>query len=314
MASLRSPLGSSFSWICGGELELGFYCTQRTIINGVNQLFLFTFLLFSLISTIRKHYITVPARRDQCSLVVSICCALTSIAYFAAGLWDLVANDDQSEHFVRLDYFVRGLFWIFFTVSLLVQRSKWIKILNSLWWLSSFSLASALNIEILVRTHSIEMFDAMTWPVSLLLLLCAVRNLSHFVHQHAQDNSLSEPLLANKSIGKSQKSELDHATFLSKLTFAWINRLLNLGSSKTLALEDIPSLVSEDEADLAYQKLAHAWDSQGEGLKQHREPGSADDSESLQERKYVDSIICIYQDDCNCSFSSYTICFCKLLE
>ncbi|RXH67363.1 hypothetical protein DVH24_027483 [Malus domestica] len=147
------------------------------------------------------------------------------------------------------------------SVSLLVQRSKWIKILNSLWWLSSFSLASALNIEILVRTHSIEI------------------NLSHFVHQHAQDNSLSEPLLANKSIGKSQKSELDHASFLSKLTFAWINRLLNLGSSKTLALEDIPSLVSEDEADLAYQKLAHAWDSQGEGLKQHREPGSADDSE-----------------------------------
>ncbi|CAN6707296.1 unnamed protein product [Malus baccata var. baccata] len=260
MASLRSPLGSSFSWICGGELELGFYCTQRTIINGVNQFFLFTFLLFSLISTKRKHYITVRARRDQCSLVVSICCALTSIAYFAAGLWDLVANDDQSEHFVRLDYFVRGLFWIFFTVSLLVQRSKWIKILNSLWRLSSFSLASALNIEILVRTHSIEMFDAMTWPVRLLLLLCAVRNLSHFVHQHAQDNSLSEPLLANKSIGKSQKSELDHASFLSKLTFAWINRLLNLGSSKTLALEDIPSLKgSSSTGNLVLQTIVKVY-------------------------------------------------------
>ena len=105
------------------------------------------------------------------------------------------------------------------------------------------------------------MFDAMTWPVSFLLLLCAVRNLSHFVHQHAQDNSLSEPLLTKKSTGKSQKSELDRASFLSKLTFAWINPLLNLGCSKTLALEDIPSLVSEDEADLAYLKFANAWDS-----------------------------------------------------
>ncbi|KAB2612958.1 ABC transporter C family member 8 [Pyrus ussuriensis x Pyrus communis] len=254
--------GNSFSWICGGELELGSYCTQRTIINGVNLLFLCVFLLFTLISTIRKHYITVPARRDQFSLAISICCALTSIAYFAAGLWDLISeNDDQSEHFVRLDYFARGLIWISFTASLLVQSSKWIKILNSVWWFSSFSLASALNIEILVRTHSIQMFDAMTWPMSFLLLLCAVRNVGHCVHQHAQDNSLSEPLLSKKSTGKSQKSELDRASFLSKLIFAWINPLLNLGSSKTLALEDIPSLVSEDEANLAYLKFANAWDS-----------------------------------------------------
>ncbi|PQM33366.1 ABC transporter C family member 8-like isoform X2 [Prunus yedoensis var. nudiflora] len=71
----------------------------------------------------------------------------------------------------------------------------------------------------------------------------------------------SEPLLDKKSSGKSQKTKLEHASFLSKLTFAWINPLLNLGSSKTLALEDIPSLVSEDEAALAYQNFAYTWDS-----------------------------------------------------
>lgn len=266
MASLRSSLGRTFSWICDGELELGSYCTQRTIINGINLLFLFVFCLLALIGSIRKHHITVPFRRDHFSIVVSICCALTSIAYFAAGLWDLIAQSDVSGHFGWLDYFVRGLVWFSYTVSLLVQRSKWIKVLNSVWWVSSFSLVSAYNIEVLIRTHNIHMFDAMTWPVNLLLLLCAVRNLS----QHAQDNSLSEPLLARKSAGKSQKTELEHASFLSKLTFAWINPLLKLGSSKTLALEDIPSLVSEDEADLAYQKFAHAWDS----LSREKRPSS----------------------------------------
>ncbi|CAB4272422.1 unnamed protein product [Prunus armeniaca] len=242
MASLRSSLGRTFSWICDGELELGSYCTQRTIINGKGSL----------------------------SIVVSICCALTSIAYFAAGLWDLIAQSDVSGHFGWLDYFVRGLVWFSYTVSLLVQRSKWIKVLNSVWWVSSFSLVSAYNIEVLIRTHNIHMFDAMTWPVNLLLLLCAVRNLSQCVYQHPQDNSLSEPLLARKSAGKSQKTELEHASFLSKLTFAWINPLLKLGSSKTLALEDIPSLVAEDEADLAYQKFAHAWDS----LSREKRPSS----------------------------------------
>ncbi|CAB4302935.1 unnamed protein product [Prunus armeniaca] len=195
--------------MCDGEFDLGSYCTQTSIINIVNLLFAFLFCLFMLIDFIRKHHII-------------------------AGLWDLIAQSVESTHFGWLDYFVQGLIWISFTVSLLVQRSKWIKVLNSVWWVSSFSLVSALNIE---------------------------RNLSHFAYQHTQLNSLSEPLIATKSARKSQQTDLDHASFLSKLTFSWINPLLNLGSSKTLALEDIPSLVSEDEANLAYHKFAHAWDS-----------------------------------------------------
>ncbi|KAF2323531.1 hypothetical protein GH714_035937 [Hevea brasiliensis] len=43
--------------------------------------------------------------------------------------------------------------------------------------------------------------------------------------------------------------------------FSWINPLLKLGYSKPLNLEDIPSLDPEDEANIAYQKFAIAWDS-----------------------------------------------------
>ncbi|MED6183745.1 hypothetical protein PIB30_040640 [Stylosanthes scabra] len=38
------------------------------------------------------------------------------------------------------------------------------------------------------------------------------------------------------------------------MTFSWINLLLELGYSKPLALKDIPSLASEDEAEIGYQK------------------------------------------------------------
>lgn len=248
--------------ICDGEFDLSSYCTQRTLVNAVNLLFLFLFCLFTLVASVRKHHTRSPSRRDRFAVVVSVCCALTGIAYFGAGLWILIAkNDDLSNYFESwLDYLIRGLVWISFTISLLVQRSKWIKILNSVWWVSSFSLVSAVNIEILVRSHNIHIFDVLTWPVSFLLVLCAVRNFSHFVYDQSQDNSISEPLLANKSADKSQKTQLGNAGFLSKLTFAWINPLLTLGYSKTLATEDIPSLVSEDEADLAYQKFAQAWE------------------------------------------------------
>ncbi|PRQ51941.1 putative xenobiotic-transporting ATPase [Rosa chinensis] len=67
------------------------------------------------------------------------------------------------------------------------------------------------------------------------------------------DSSLSEPLLA--------KTKLDQASFLSKLTLSWVNPLLKLGSSRALDLEDIPSLVSEDEANVAYQKFSNALES-----------------------------------------------------
>ncbi|KEH18322.1 ABC transporter-like family-protein [Medicago truncatula] len=60
---------------------------------------------------------------------------------------------------------------------------------------------------------------------------------------------------------ETKQTGLGRATFLSKLIFSWVNSLLSLGYSKPLDLEDIPSLASEDEADMTYQNFAHAWDS-----------------------------------------------------
>ncbi|XP_058743549.1 ABC transporter C family member 8-like [Vicia villosa] len=70
---------------------------------------------------------------------------------------------------------------------------------------------------------------------------------------------ISEPLLAQKV--ETKQTELRHATFLSKLIFSWINSLLTLGYSKPLILEDIPSLVSDDEANMAYQNFVKSWES-----------------------------------------------------
>ncbi|TXG68651.1 hypothetical protein EZV62_003586 [Acer yangbiense] len=57
-----------FSWICGGgELDLG---------------------------SINKHHIIESHGRNWFSVVVSICCALVSIAYFVYGLWILIAKSD----------------------------------------------------------------------------------------------------------------------------------------------------------------------------------------------------------------------------
>lgn len=248
-----------FSWICEGEvLDLGSHCIQRTIIDGVNLSFLCAFYLFLLVGFVGKRYTRGNNTKDWVLAVASIFCALCSIASFSAGLWNLIARAAESDHMSWMVYFVRGLVWISFTVSLLVQWSKWIRVLNSVWWVLSFALVSALNI-VLLRSRSIEILDMVTWPINFILFLCALKNLCYSVSAHNLDNSLDEPLLAKKS-GKRQ-TELGRVGFLSKLSFSWINPLLSLGYSKPLSLEDIPSLVSEDEANFSYQKFARAWDS-----------------------------------------------------
>jgi ABC-type siderophore export system fused ATPase/permease subunit len=249
-----------FFWKCVKEFGLGSYCIQRTIVDGVNLLFLCVFYLLLVIESRRNHCISGANGRDWFTIVVSICCILTSTACFSACVWDLIAKNDEFNHLSSLVYFVRGLVWITFTVSLLVQRSKWIKILNSIWWVFCFLLVSALNIEILMREHSIQILDIMLWSVNFLLLCCAFRNINHLIFQHTPEKTQSEPLL-NKKDENGLHTKLGQASFLSKLTFSWINSLLSLGYSKLLALEDIPSLVSEDEANLAYQKFSDAWES-----------------------------------------------------
>lgn len=238
---------------------MGSPCTQTIIVDVINLLFLGVFYLFLLVDSIRKRHVSRRNRRDWIFVMVSVCCALISIAYLGVGLWDIIAENDRFNRLGWLVFLVRGLVWISLAVSLLVAKSKWNTVLISLWWVSFCLLASAINIEILAGARSIQVLDILPWPVNLLLLFCAVRNFSHFTTQQPLDESIREPLLGEKEV--KDQSKLAQASFLSKLTFSWINSLLKLGYSKPLNLHDIPSLVPEHEANVAYRKFAHAWDS-----------------------------------------------------
>ncbi|XP_061353257.1 ABC transporter C family member 8-like isoform X1 [Gastrolobium bilobum] len=256
MAFFGDSIGD-FSRICLKDFDLASFCSQRSIIDTINILFVCVFYTSLLISLIRKSSRSGSNIKNWIFPVVSICCALIGIVFLSIGLWNLIVKTGNSEQLGWLACIVRGFIWVSLTVSLLVQRHKWIKISNSIWWASSCVLVSALNIEILFKEHAIEAFDIVQWLVHFLLLFCAFQNLGYFVTQSTPE-SLSEPLLAQKV--ETKKTGLGHATFLSKLIFSWVNSLLIQGYSKPLALEDIPSLVSEDEADSAYKKFLQTWE------------------------------------------------------
>ncbi|CAL5389388.1 unnamed protein product [Camellia sinensis] len=92
--------------------------------------------------------------------------------------------------------------------------------------------------------------------------------------------SLSTPLLSEKDGNhttdhKGNQTTLGRANFLSRWTFSWINPLLKLGYSRPLVLEDIPTLLPEDEAFIAYETFAAKWDKLRKKCNTHEtNPGS----------------------------------------
>ncbi|XP_004510355.1 ABC transporter C family member 8 [Cicer arietinum] len=254
MAYFGNIIGE-ISWICLKNFDFNSLCSQRSLIDTINILFLCVYYTSLLITLIRKSSTNESQRKNWIFLIVSICCGVIGIALFSIGLWNLIVKSDNFEHWSSI---IIGFIWISFAISLLVQRVKWIRILNSIWWGSSCVLVSALNIEILLKNHAIETFDITIWLVHFLLLFCAFKNLD-YLGTHSVQECLSEPLLAQKN--ETKQIGLGHATFLNKVIFSWVNSLLSLGYSKSLALEDIPSLVSEDKADMSYQNFVHAWES-----------------------------------------------------
>ncbi|XP_052724852.1 ABC transporter C family member 8-like [Vigna angularis] len=260
MMEIFTGYADDLSLIFLKHFEFTSFCSQRSTIDTINLIFVCVFYASTIVTLIRRNFINGSHTKTRFFLFVSICCAITSVVFYSIALWSLVAKTGNSmaNHLSWLACVVRGFVWTSLAVSLLVQGHKWIKVLNSVWWACSFALVSALHIEILFRKHAIEIFDVLLWLLHTLLLFCAFQNLGYFVIQKVP-KSLSEPLLAPEV--DSEETGLGRASFLSKLTFSWVNSLLSLGYSRTLSLEDIPSILSEDKAHLSHQNFMHAWQS-----------------------------------------------------
>ncbi|KAK9131039.1 hypothetical protein Sjap_011526 [Stephania japonica] len=249
-----SQIGSPSSFdLHGIGLDLTSSHLQRIIIDALNLVLLLLFLLFILVGFVRKHSNRVSTRTDWVFLVASFCCAAISIAHFCVFLWDLIEKNDSRSQMTWLIHVIRGVIWIALAVSVIIRMTINMKIIIVVWWIMLFILSSAVNVEVLVKSHKIGAFDAVTWLVSLFLLLCSFRLLRsnrYKISENNRDQDLSEPLLGAK--GSKGESPIGTSNLISQLTFSWLNPLLSLGYSKPLALEDIASLVSEDEALIAY--------------------------------------------------------------
>ncbi|KAL9244577.1 hypothetical protein vseg_018344 [Gypsophila vaccaria] len=242
--------------ICeGGELNLSSSCIQRTLIYGINLLCVTIFFLFVLVSFSSEQRHSSSANRDKFFGFTSVSCLFISLAYLSFGLRDLTAEDRRHSSSNWMFSLVDSVVWLSLAVSLRVQRTKWVQILTSTWWVMFFLLVTALNATLLVTTQQVQIIDILAWFVNVLLLFCAVKNLRKFMTQKQTDTSLSEHLLEGKLEENTKKPSI-----FSQIVFSWVNPLLQLGYQKPLSVDDIPNVFSDDEASVAYKKFAEAWE------------------------------------------------------
>ncbi|XP_011072485.1 ABC transporter C family member 8-like isoform X2 [Sesamum indicum] len=238
----------------GGILEMGWSGDFRTVLDCLN---VFVAVVFYVVLIAKRKNCSRESRRDWFKVAVSGGCALVSLEYFGIVVYALVIKRKELSHLKWLVFFARGLIWITLSISVLVRGSKGIAILKSVWWIVFFLLVFALNVVELVELHRIQILELAPWLANLLLFVCGLRDLYQIVSQPALDNCFLEPLLVEES--KDECVSLSQASFLSKLSFSWINPLLRLGNTKPLSLDDIPYLGLEDGAHMAYGKFNDVW-------------------------------------------------------
>ncbi|KAM0954045.1 putative ABC-type xenobiotic transporter [Dioscorea sansibarensis] len=214
-----------FTWLCKGESELGSSYKQRNI--------------------------------RQCVYVFgSILCTIVSIIYFISCLWVKFKGKNKFLHQSWVNFMVRSLVCIGLAASLQLLMNKFIRLLVLAWWVCFSVFESVTVAEMLFGGQSIQIVDISSWPICLLLLYCAFDLARGDSHQNSSGADLDQHLLFEEAKGK---TELGKAGFLNRMTFSWINPLLNLGYLKPLALEDIPSLSSDDIAAVASNVFLHKW-------------------------------------------------------
>nr|XP_043631930.1 ABC transporter C family member 8-like [Erigeron canadensis] len=261
MAFLESTMHGGSPLMYEGGFDLSLRVTQRNMLDAFNIVLVVIFYLLLLLCYVRnKNQNTGRSTRksDYISVAVAFCCFLTSLAYLVTGLWEATDITHQFNFKEWWVVIVRALIWASLMVSLLIERFGSVKFLASVWWIVFFGLNSFLNVKNLVEKCTVVNLVYIEWANSFLLLLCALRNLKHFCTKHTQNHTLSEPLLVNETLNGNAR-HLQEPSFISKLTFSWVNPLLALGYKKTLVLQDIPSVASVDQASIAHKKFTNEW-------------------------------------------------------
>ncbi|KAH7372901.1 hypothetical protein KP509_17G027800 [Ceratopteris richardii] len=210
--------------------------------------------------------------------ILSVAC--TGITAFA--IWMGFSNHWTNDS-IRETVFsaVGAAAWITSSILLLVDKYRNLLVhqmpLRTWWFASSalsllqifssaFRLSAASGLNYSTQIVVFDMYALARSPITFFFLLRALQGRTN-LHPVHDGNEVHQPLIDDREEGVKKGSYIEYentsayakAGFLSKLTFSWLDPMLNEGSKHALNFSDVPPLAPEDKAEHTFGMLQKTW-------------------------------------------------------
>lgn len=231
----------------------------------------------------------------QCTVRLVVTCT-AALIFSAAAAWEHYTVNAAGSTAGNYDFEVRKLFLLAQSLTWLasaalsaaeVKRapgftlSRVARGLVRLWWITTFFLAGLQITSQVIRkiencpgsstTFRFETFVALA-PEILNLVASLVLVVTIYLFEADKDEETilncdaEEPLLNRSHADVKVLHGYSDASWLSRLTWLWMNPLLQKGYDSRLEVDDVPNLAAHDDAQFLYQRYSENWSRSEEKL------------------------------------------------
>lgn len=244
-------------------------CFNQLLVICFNILLL-VMLLFNIIQKSSSKAIRLSPRLQPFSslqILSAIFNGCLGLVYLCLSIWVLEEKLRKLHTALPLNQWLlilfQGFTWLLVCLSVSLRGKHFPRTPLRLLSILAFVFAGivcVLSIFSAILDHRVSIkiaLDVLSFPGSVLLLLCVYKVYTHENVREGADSGLYTPLTGeDNNVGKldsvGQVTRFSHAGFFNKLSFWWLNPLMKKGREKTLEDEDIPKLRNEDRAESCY--------------------------------------------------------------
>lgn len=262
-------------------------CINHILVISIDVVLLFMFLL----DVVRKASSRTVQRHLYCrgfssfQILSAVFNSILGVAYLSLGIWVLEEKLRKGLSILPvhrwLVMLLHGPTWVLLGLMVSLKKGQLSKMFLRIWVTIACFLAAYLCVtSVLVisryrETYSVKVvLDVLSLPGAMLLVLCIVRGSKYAETGEDMDHTLYMPLSGeangNKVDGDGNVTPLANASFLSIMSFWWLNALMKRAWEKPLEEKDIPKLCKEARAESCYQQFVEKLDRQ----KQTNQPNS----------------------------------------
>lgn len=192
------------------------------------------------------------------SLVFNGCLGLV---YLGLGLWILEENSSQGNHFAPVHWWLvlltQGITWVLVGLAACITENLKVLSLITTVFAGFLCFSSVLQIVLHKNISTKLVLDICSLPGAAIFLVCSFMQCEKIKGRTTVvEGSLYKPLNGESAVdvvgSDDNVTPFANAGLFSRLSFWWLNPLMNKGYEKSLEENDIPRLSENDRAETQY--------------------------------------------------------------